>query len=172
MASMFLHVGAFFYSLSHACHDQAERKGRMTDMKTLMNEKLYREMKIVGENAVLAESTFGSFTTKFDDLFERASTRKGNIAAASNISEKTLWRLRNDKSYIPSLQTVVATCVGMGLTFSESMLLIELSPHRLRHTKFQDAVYTHILHRNRSMGIDEINICLEALECKKLGNVL
>lgn len=141
-------------------------------MKTLMNGKLYQELKNVGENAILAERITGSFTKNFNDLFERGKMRKGDLAVASNISDKTLWRLRNDENYLPSLQTLIAVCVGMKLSFQESMVLVELSPYRLRHTKFQDAIYTHILHRSKVVSVEEINICLEALKCEKLGNVL
>lgn len=141
-------------------------------MKTLMNGKLYQELKNVGENAVLAERITGSFTKNFNDLFERVKMRKGDLAVASNISDKTLWRLRNDENYLPSLQTLVAVCVGMKLSFPESMVLVELSPYRLRHTKFQDAIYTHILHKSKEASVEEINICLEALKCEKIGKVM
>ena len=141
-------------------------------MKSLMNENLYHELKRVGESAVIAERITGGFTKNFNDLFERSKVRKGDVAVASNISEKTLWRLRKDDNYLPSLQTRVAVCVGMKLTFPESMVLMDQSPYRLRHTKYQDAIYTHILNKGKVTSVEEINICLEALKCEKLGNVL
>ena len=141
-------------------------------MKTLMNEKLYHELKKVGESAVLAERITGGFAKNFNDLFERSKVRKGDLAVASNISDKTLWRLRNDENYQPALQTLIAVCVGMKLSFPEAMVLIELSPYRLRHTKFQDAIYTHILHKSKEASVEEINICLEALKCEKIGKVM
>lgn len=170
MASMLLHVGAFFYSLSHACHDQAERKGRMTDMKNLMNERILSAMRRAGDEAVRAQMVSGSFMTNLNNLVESRDCKKGKLASAANISERTLWKLRNDESYTPTIQTLIAVCIGMNLSFSESMVLLDMSPYRLRHTIFQDGVYTYVLRHATAMGVEEINIYLKELGCEKLGN--
>lgn len=129
-------------------------------------------MRRAGEDAVRAKAVFGDFTTNLNGLIESKKLRKGKLASDSNIAERTLLRIRSEEDYIPNFQTLIALCLSMRLSFSESMLLIDMSPYRLRRTYFQDGVYSHLLISNYKMSLDEINLCLDELGCERLGGPL
>ena len=148
----------------------ASREERSIAMlNRLMNERLYIELRKESMDANKLRMYSESFSDTLFELMKEKKMSKARLAIESNLSEKTIQRLRNDDRFEPTKQTVIALCVGLKLSLVESMALIRRSPYQLRPTNPQDAAYLKIISSGQDYCIEEVNECLEALGLSILG---
>jgi len=62
------------------------------------------------------------------------------LAEETGLSEKTIQRMRNDPDRTPSLESVVAVCVGLHLNAYDSDMLLHLAGYQLTNRKI-DRIY-------------------------------
>lgn len=136
-----------------------------------MNEELYISMRKAGADGRRMRKHSGSFADTLYELMNEKKISKKRLAIDSNLSEKTVQRMRNDDDYEPTRQMVVAVCVGLRLSRTEAMALAGKSPHRFRPDNYQDAVYLQIMSEADKYSIEEINECLRELGCELLGSL-
>ena len=102
-------------------------------------------------------------------IMKEKGISKTRLSIDSNMSERTIQRLRNDEEYSTTKQNVIALCVGLKLSLQESLALVERSPVRLILSSRQDAAYYEVLALEGRFGIEEINECLEAAGITPIG---
>ena len=167
-----LHVACHtrFICQRHVSASDEERRHEMQNR--VMNEGLYIRLRKAGADGRKAKNYSGSFADTVFEMMKEKKISKRRLALDSNLSEKTVQRMRNDDDYEPTKQMVVAICVGLKLSSTEAHALIEKSPCKLRPTNYQDAVYMQILEEGGRQSIEDINECLRELGCELLGSLL
>ena len=109
----------------------------------------------------------------FGEMMERLMKEKGmsskTLSPASNLSDRTIRRMKGDDMYEPTREMVIAVCVGMKLTYDESLDLIHKSAFRLRNDSPIDAVYLEILRDEGRHTVTQWNAALALMGAKLLG---
>ena len=100
--------------------------------EVISKSKLYPKLKETGESARSISKYTITLSQYIEILMEEKQISKKRLAIDSNMSEKMVQRIRNEANYAPSLQAVVAICMGLKTSLPESCLLIDLAGHRIR----------------------------------------
>ena len=109
----------------------------------------------------------------FGEMMERIMKEKSysgtTLSETSNLSDRTIRRMKGDDMYEPTREMVIAVCVGMKLTYDESLDLIHKSAYRLRSDSPIDAVYLEILRDEGRHTVAQWNVALDLMGMKNLG---
>lgn len=84
------------------------------------------------------------------------------LAEESGISVKTVQRMRNDSEYRPSLQSIVAVCLGMHLNPYNSLNLLDVAGYRLTDLTIE-RIYLSLVTTAYQTSMKEINDALKRL---------
>lgn len=139
--------------------------------EVISKSKLYPKLKETGESARSISKYTITLSQYIEILMEEKQISKKRLAIDSNMSEKMVQRIRNEANYAPSLQAVVAICMGLKTSLPESCLLIDLAGHRIRPYVYEEAIYLSLLLDGSAHRIEDVNECLNALNCKLLGSI-
>ena len=139
--------------------------------KVISKSKLYPKLKETGESARSISKYTTTLPQYIEILMEEKKISKKRLVIDSNLSEKMVQRIRNEANFVPSLQAVVAICMGLKATLPEACLLIDLAGHRIRPYVYEEAIYMSILLDSASHRIEDVNECLKSLNCKPLGTM-
>ena len=135
----------------------------MTDAKELMKELSKKS----------TDARLNRTREDFGEMMERYMKEKGlsskTLSPASNLSDRTIRRMKGDDTYEPTREMVIAICVGMRLTLDESLDLIHKSAFRLRYDSPVDAIYLEILAHEGEYTVTEWNAALDLMGVKILG---
>lgn len=93
---------------------------------------------------------------------DRSSITVRWLAEESGMSEKTIQRMRNDPEYRPSLQTIVAVCLGMHLYSYEADSILLAAGYVLTGITIE-RIYRAMLNLTYKTNMREINTTLERL---------
>ena len=115
----------------------------------------------------------GRVREDFGEMMERIMKEKGfsgtTLSETSSLSDRTIRRMKGDDTYEPTREMVIAVCVGMKLTYDESLDLIHKSAYRLRSDSPIDAVYLEILRHEGEYTVTQWNAALALMGMKLLG---
>ena len=139
--------------------------------EVISKSKLYPTLKETGESARSISKYTITLPQYIEILMEEKKISKKRLAIDSNLSEKMIQRIRNEANFVPSLQTVVAICMGLKASLPEACLLVDLAGHRVRPYVYEEAIYMSILLDSKSHHIEDVNECLNSLNCKPLGMI-
>jgi len=89
------------------------------------------------------------------------------LADRVNLSSRTIQYMRNDEDCTPTIQHVVAICIGLHLMPSYSYQLLDLSGYSLKSSK-QHKTYRFLLDTAYMHSVDECNEFLERVGVNKL----
>lgn len=91
------------------------------------------------------------------------------LSERSGITDKTIQRCRNDSSYSPSKQTVVALCVGLHLHPILARDLLTKAGIVFRNGSEEDVAYALVVDTMTQVSIYEVNETLRAINVKVLS---
>lgn len=109
-----------------------------------------------------------SFSGTLDALIKWTGMKEEELAEASDLSEKTIWRLRNSEPHNVSIETVIQLCIGMKLPPPLSSCLLKASGNTFTITA-QHMMYQFLLGACYAKSIYECNYHLIAQGFKPLG---
>lgn len=92
------------------------------------------------------------------------------LADETGLSEKTIQRMRNDPDRTPSLESVVAVCVGLHLDAYDSDMLLHLAGYQLTNRK-TDRIYRLFLNFAFKESVKDCNNMLIRLGMKPLTDL-
>lgn len=92
------------------------------------------------------------------------------LAEETGLSEKTIQRMRNDPDRTPSLESVVAVCVGLHLDAYDSDMLLHLAGYQLTNRK-TDRVYRLFLNFAFKESVKDCNDLLIRLGMEPLTDL-
>lgn len=121
-----------------------------------------RNRKILGE---MRADDFG-YTLK--QLMKWSNVNVQVLAERSQISTKTVQRMRNHEDYQASIETIVALCIGMQLPPPVNHRFLELAGYQIRYSSELMATYGLILDRYYKYGIQACNELLQAMGFNEL----
>jgi DNA-binding Xre family transcriptional regulator len=116
----------------------------------------------------VAQSLPMTFSGALDQLIEWSDMTIEALAEASEISEKTIQRLRYNEPDNVSIESVVQLCIGMQLEPMLSDYLLKASGKSLMMTA-QHTMYYFLLHSYYTHSIYECNDMLADQNLKLLG---
>lgn len=97
----------------------------------------------------------------------RKNVTEEDLAELTGISTRTIGRLRNETDYRPSLEYVVAICVGMHLLPSESARLLAAAGYHLRSND-KEQTYQYLIDVAYNNSVYECNEFLKRMDRKPL----
>jgi len=113
----------------------------------------------------------GGFAGTLDGLIKYRKTTNEKLAEASLISAKTVQRMRNNEDYTPTLETVIALCIGLRLPPVLNTDLLSKSGYSLKGTSDLHLMYHFILTSCYTYTIHECNEMLIKHNFKPLSAV-
>ncbi len=87
-----------------------------------------------------------SFSTLFSKLLDDRKISIKKLADLTNISSKTIERMRRDDNYTPSIEYIILCCIVLRLPPWDSDMLLYFAGYRLRITDTKDRIYLAIIH--------------------------
>lgn len=109
-----------------------------------------------------------SFSGTLDALIKWSEMTQEDLAWESQLSEKTIQRLRNDDPNDVTIETIIQLIIGMRLPPTLSMYLLKSSGKSFMMTE-QHIMYQFLMNSCYAKSLDECNAMLEAQNLKKLG---
>ena len=100
-----------------------------------------------------AEKSFNQMTV---DLMEYKGLTVPKLAERTGLSVDTIKNMRNNPNKKLDIETVVAACIGMGLSYETSMKYIEKSPSKLTETE-QMYYYRYALMEWSDLTVAQVN---------------
>jgi hypothetical protein len=122
-------------------------------------EVLEKESKLCADIIRQLPGNFGGALTKLMDLYD---IKEEELEKYSQVTVKTISRMRTNPGYKPKYRTVVAVCLGMHLHPMLSKYLILLSPAQPGVGFYEDIAYELLLNTGWKKSIFEINEELRA----------
>lgn len=116
----------------------------------------------------LSESLPSHFSQMLDSLIKAGGVKEEDLAAESNLSEKTIQRLRQHDPKSVTLETVVQLCIGLHLNPTLSLRLLRAAGKTFMDTKLHD-MYQFLIFTCYEYTVDVCNILLESLGLPVLG---
>lgn len=116
----------------------------------------------------VARSLPMSFSGTVDALIKWSEMTEEDLAWESQLSEKTIQRLRNDEPNNVTIETIVQLCIGMKLPPVLSSYLVKSSGNSFMMTE-QHMMYQFLLNCCYTKSLDECNEMLVAQNLKMLG---
>lgn len=114
----------------------------------------------------------GSFAETLVALQKDRKLSNKQLADRSLVGEKTIQRLRNNKTYPTSVQTVLALCIGLQLSLPEAEMFLGKTDFKLNSIKDEGYVYQCVLAVCAENSIYEINEMLKENGITPLGSDL
>ena len=99
----------------------------------------------------------GGFAETLDELIKYRKTTNEKLAEACLISSKTVQRMRNNEDYEPSLETIMALCIGLQLPPVLSDDFIRKSGCSLKNTTELHMTYRFLLNSCYTKSIHDCN---------------
>lgn len=131
---------------------------------TYYNETQYEETLKVISNFITkgGDGTASNFSIYFSKLLDDRKISTKKLADLTNISSKTIERMRRDNTYTPSVEYIILCCVVLRLPPWDSDMLLYFAGYRLRMTETKDRIYIVIIHILYASG--SIELCDKLLE--------
>jgi DNA-binding phage protein len=125
------------------------------DTKALSHfEELHRFYDELMEDSWFSETAELSFAQMVAAIIRHRGYNRQVFAEKTQLSTKTYDRIMRDDMPSPSLQTVMAICIGLQLGLEHSERLLKLAGHRLTasplHRAYRKLLATHIGHTLKS----------------------
>ncbi|MBN2795118.1 MAG: HsdR family type I site-specific deoxyribonuclease [Clostridia bacterium] len=133
-----------------------------------LSERLVNIHSVATEVTEVRKTLTDSFSDTFKKLMKYRKLTVEKLSETSNVGSKTIQRLRNEEDYRPSLQTVIALCIGLQLPPALSYDLIKKSGYMLRNND-EHNVYELMINTCSDSSIHECNGFLRAHGYNLLG---
>lgn len=111
-----------------------------------------------------------NFSTYLRHYMKKKQLTYEKLEDLTGIPERTIRRMKNDVNSRPSLEYVVAICVGMALRPSESENLLKAAGYFMRYTRKEKA-YRYIIDAAYNEGVYACNRFLERMEIDPLTSL-
>lgn len=116
----------------------------------------------------LAESLPNNFSQMLDKLIKSKGMTEEDLAESSNLSEKTIQRLRNHEPKRVTLETVLQLCIGLHLHPVLSEYLLRAAGQHFMDTKLH-TMYKFLLYTCYEYPVEACNELLESQGFPILG---
>ncbi|CDG03762.1 ImmA/IrrE family metallo-endopeptidase [Lactococcus lactis] len=116
----------------------------------------------------LIKSLPASFTGTVEKLIEWSELSLEKVEEQTLLSNRTLFRMRTDEDYTPSIESLIQFSIGLRLPPEISEVLISRSTRRLGNTE-RDFLYRFLLNSCYMKSIYECNDLIVAQGYKRLG---
>lgn len=138
----------------------SENKGHLSDTE--------QYKRYIQDVLSIAKTLPNNFPEALDTLIKWSELTEEQIAERSDLSTRTIQRLRNDDTQNVKLETVLQLCIGMKLPFQLSKALIERSGNAFK-TNEQDFSYEFLITAYSGRTLYECNEFLRGIGQPVLG---
>lgn len=161
-----------------ACDQQPNGLGFMTqisvsdpeyrDNPTQMAEHIKQFAEVSNAVMSLARELPNNFPQMLDKLIAFNGVKEEDLAAASNLSEKTIQRLRHHDQKRIELETVIQLCLGLHLHPILSEYLLRAAGQQFMDTNLHN-MYKLLIFSYYEYSVEECNVLLETQKYPTLG---
>lgn len=116
----------------------------------------------------LAKELPNNFPEMLNKLIENKGVKEEALAAASNLSEKTIQRLRHHEQKAITIETVMQLCIGLHLHPILSGYLLRAAGQHFMDTDLHNT-YKFLLYSCYLYSVEECNVLLESQGYDPLG---
>lgn len=116
----------------------------------------------------LLEHLDASFSTTLLHMIDERGLKDSTVYKRANMSRQHFSKIRGNRSYKPTKQTVLALCVALELSLDETRLLLERAGFALTHADKRDVIVEYFI-RQGVYDIYEINLALYTFDQPLLG---
>ena len=103
------------------------------------------------------------------DLIKKKGIRNADLYHRSDITKAHFSKIKNDKDYHPSKETVLALALGLKLTLDETKTLLERAGYTLTNSSRTDLIVTYFIRRH-IYDVNEVNDILNELGLPTITN--
>ncbi|MBP3896961.1 MAG: hypothetical protein J6D57_03880, partial [Mogibacterium sp.] len=115
------------------------------------------------------ESRRADFCEKLAHYMEETGYSTMTLAPVTEMSDRTIRRMKGDDAYRPTKEMIMAVCVAMKLSIYDSRALLRASPFRLQEDSPVDAMYLKKLEYEGEYSVREWNRVLRDIGEKPIG---
>ena len=112
---------------------------------------------------IIGRMKLNDFGYTLQQLMKWSKVSVQTLSTLSQLSTKTIQRMRNNEDYQATVETVIALCVGMQLPPPVSRKFMGLAGFQIRHSSELMAAYDYILDEYYINGIFACNELLKAM---------
>ena len=117
---------------------------------------------------IIGRMKLNDFGYTLQQLMKWSKVSVQMLSTLSQLSTKTIQRMRNNEDYQASIETIIALCVGMQLPPPVSRRFLEFAGFQIRYSSELMAAYDYILDEYYINGIYSCNELLRAMGFKDL----
>lgn len=103
------------------------------------------------------------------DLIQKKGIRNADLYHRSDITKAHFSKIKNDKDYHPSKETVLALALGLKLTLDETKTLLERAGYTLTNSSQTDLIVEYFI-RRQIYDVNEVNDILNELGLPTITN--